>query len=308
VPTALLWDSHLNGYGNEPQKCTVPGDLNEEEEMIPAEVKQEVKNLYTLFAETVMTRKSYPFNDSINYAFCRQRYRESELALVPPTALRLSCGCGNPVGFANIRPGCAVVDLGCGGGIDVVLAGHMVAEHGRVLGIDIAPAMVAGARQALAESGLAPHIFFRTADIEDIYPLPKNFADVVLANGVVTLCLDIRTVYSNVFRILRPGGVVIIADVILTEEIDPHLRARLLAGPSGYLDRAVAEAEHLLTLSKLSFDVLQVERTPFTLDELETIACYPNRDLIAPLSREVLELLQNKMAGVMIMARRRPLN
>jgi len=276
--------------------------------MIPQEVKQDIKELYGRFAEAGMAQAPHSVIDSANYVFCRKRYKQSDLATLPQTALRLSCGSSNPVSFAEIRANSAVVDLGCGGGIDVILAAHQIEKQGKVLGIDIAPEMVAAAQQAVAESGLQPHIFFRTIDIEDIYPLPKNFADVVTANGVINLCPDRITVYKNIFRILKPGGVLVLSDFVLTEEIDPHLHTRLQADRTGCLGRAVSTEDHLLQLKKFTFDILQVENTILSAEDLETIACYPDRDLQGPPKTEELFLLKDKVAVVTIIAKRRPLN
>ena len=276
--------------------------------MISTEEKQEVKNLYATYAESVMAGESLPLIDSANYAFCRKRYREAELALIPPVALRLACGGGNPVELADIQPGGVVVDLGCGGGIDMVLAAHKVAEHGKLLGIDIAPEMITAARQAITESDLKPHIFFRTADIEDISLLPRNFADTVLANGVVNLCPDRTTVYKNIFRILRPGGILIVADFVLTEEIDHDLLARLRTDRTGCLGGAVATEDHLQILKKFTLDILRVDHNDLIAEDLKTIAGYPDRDLHEGPSPNDLLQLQGKVAVVTIMAKRRPLN
>ena len=276
--------------------------------MISEGLKQEVISLYTQFAEAGMAQEQHSVIDSANYAFCRKRYKQSDLATVPQTALRLACGSGNPASFAEILPGNAVVDLGCGGGIDVILAARRVEKQGKVLGIDIAPEMVAAAKQAVAESGLQPHIFFRAIDIEDIYPLPKNFADVVTANCVINLCPDRVTVYKNIFRILKPGGILVFSDFVLTEKIDPHLRERLQADRTGCLGRAVPADDHLQKLTKLSYDILRVEHGSLTAEDLETIVCYPDRDLHMPPSPEDLLLLQDKVAVVTIIAKRRPLN
>jgi ubiquinone/menaquinone biosynthesis C-methylase UbiE len=207
----------------------------------------------------------------------------------------------------DIPSGCAVVDLGCGGGLDVILAARR-AEHGKVLGIDMVPEMIKRAQQAVAESGLQQHIFFRLADIEDIYPLPKNFADVVLANCVINLCPDKLTVYKNIFRILKPGGVLVVTDSVMTEEIDPQVRGRIQADPSNCLSGAVSEEEHLRNLKKLTFDIVKTDCFTLTAEDIETIARYPDRDSISPLSREDLLSLQGKAAGMKIMAKRRPLN
>jgi ubiquinone/menaquinone biosynthesis C-methylase UbiE len=277
--------------------------------MLSHEVKQDIKNLYARFAEAGMAQKHHTFIDTANYAFCRKNYDRSDLSTVPQSALCLACGSGNPVSFAELRPNSAVVDLGCGGGIDVILAARRAEKQGKVLGIDIAPEMIEAAKQAVAESsGLQPHIFFRSIDIEDIYPLPKNFADVVTANCVINLCPDRVTVYKNIFRILKPGGILIFSDFVLTEEIDLLLRKRLLSDRTGCLSRAVPANDHLHYLTKLSFEILQVENSSLTAEDLETIACYPDRDLHAPLNPEDLFRLQNKVAVATIIAKRRPLN
>jgi arsenite methyltransferase len=276
--------------------------------MTPEEAKRDIKNLYARFAETHMAHEPYSFTDSANYAFCRKNYDRSELSTVPQTALRLACGSGNPVSFAEIKPGSAIVDLGCGGGIDVILAAREAEKQGKVLGIDIAPEMIEAAEQAVAELSLPQHIFFRTIDIEDIYPLPKNFADVVTANCVINLCPGRVTVYKNIFRILKPGGILVLSDFVLTEKIDPHLREHLQVARTGCLGRAVSADDHLQELTKLSFDILRVEYNSLTAEDQETIACYPDRDLHMPPRPEDLLLLQDKAAVVTIIAKRRPLN
>jgi ubiquinone/menaquinone biosynthesis C-methylase UbiE len=190
----------------------------------------------------------------------------------------------------------------------VILAASQADAQGKVLGIDIAPEMIEAAQQAVAESGLQQHIFFRTIDIEDIYPLPKNFADVVTANCVINLCPDRMKVYKNIFRILKPGGIMVFSDFVLTEEIDPHLHKRLQADQTGCLGRAIPANDHLQHLTKLSYEILRVENSSLTAKDLETIACYPDRDLHAMPNGEDLLLLQDKVAVVTIIAKRRPLN
>ena len=276
--------------------------------MTPEETKQDIRNLYARFAEAGMDQGLHTFIDSANYTFCRKRYDRSDLAIVPQTAQRLACGSGNPVALVGIKPGSAVVDLGCGGGIDIIMAARQVEEQGKVLGIDIAPEMIEAAQQSVAESGLQPHIFFRTIDIENIYPLPKIFADVVTANCVINLCPDRVTVFKNIFRILKPGGILVFSDFVLSEEIDPHLRKRLQADRTGCLGRAVPADDHLRQLTKLSFEIIEVAKSDLTAEELETIACYPARTLHVPPSPAELLLLQDKVAVVTIIAKRRPLN
>ncbi len=277
--------------------------------MIPEEVKQIVKSRYGKFAETYLSRESCP-DGSDNSVFSLGMYEQSELSLVPQHALYLASGCGNSIDYAAIQPSCSVVDLGCGAGVDIILAAHKVGEQGRAFGIDIAPEMIERAKQAVAEADLQHRrIFFRVADIEDISPLPKNFADVLISNCVINLCPDKVTVYKNIFRILRPGGILVISDIVLTEEINTHVHARLQATWTGCLGGAIFEKDLRLMLKKLSFmDIQVVNRYHLSTEELETIACYPGKDFVLPPSQEDLLLLKGKVASITIMAMRPPIN
>lgn len=276
--------------------------------MQPQEVKQDIKNLYANFAETGMAQEHHVFLASPNYAFCRKRYGQTDLSAIPKTALSLACGSGNPLFYVEVRPGSKVVDLGCGGGIDVILAAGQLEGQGKVLGIDIVPEMLEAAQQAVVESGLQHEVFFRVIDIEDIYPLPKNFADVVTANNIINLCPDRVTVYKNIYRILKPGGILIVSDFVLTDEIEPQLHMRLQADHTSCLARIASSEDHLSQLKKFTFDILQVELSPLSAEDLETIGCYPIRNLQSPPSHDDILLLHGKVAVATIVAKRRPLN
>jgi ubiquinone/menaquinone biosynthesis C-methylase UbiE len=146
--------------------------------------------------------------------------------LVPEIGINLSRGCGNPTGFANLKPGEVVVDFGCGAGIDIILAAHRVGKKGRVVGLDFAPQMIERATQAVIESGLQDrNIELRVAELESSQ-LPDRFADVVISNCVINLCPNKKAVYEEAYRILRPGGRLAISDIILIEVINPHLQKR----------------------------------------------------------------------------------
>ncbi len=277
--------------------------------MTPADIKKTVKNLYGKFAETGLTRE-FCLGGSEQHSFGLGFYQQSELSLVPQNAQRFICGCGNPVSFANIQPCSSVVDLGCGGGVDVILAAHKVKEQGRVLGIDFAPEMVERTEQALVEAGLQHrHIFLRVADIEEISSLPKTFADFLISNCAINLCPDKVTVYRNIFRILRPGGILAVSDIVWTEEIDTNLRKRFQSFGAGCLGGAVSEENLRLILKKSTFiDIQVVGRYYLSTKELETIACYPGKDFVLPPSHKDLLLLKGKVAGITIIARRPPIN
>ena len=219
--------------------------------------------------------------------------------MVPEMALNLSRGCGNPSGFADIRPGDVVVDFGCGGGIDVILAAHKVGAHGRVIGIDFAEPMIQRARQAVAGAGLQDrNIDLRVADMERTQ-LPDAFVDVLLSNCVINLCPDKDAVYKEAFRILRPGGRIAISDVVLTESLAPELRMRFQATWAGCLGGAVQEEEYWQTVRRAGFvEIRVVARYPLKGEELVAMACCPGAEFTPPPAREDLSSVEGKVASV----------
>lgn len=224
---------------------------------------------------------------------------------MPEVALTLSRGCGNPTGFAKLRPGEVVVDFGCGGGIDVILAARKVGPQGRVVGIDIAPQMIERAKQAVAEAGLDErNVELRVADMEKTR-LPEGFADVVISNCVINLCPDKDAVYKEAFRILRPSGRVAISDIVLTEAVDPRLRERFRSTWAGCLGGAIPEEDYWQTVNKTGFAGAQiVARHRLTPEELEAMACCPGEAFTPPPSREDRVLVEGKVASVKFTAAR----
>lgn len=152
-------------------------------------------------------------------------YDPHEIDALPATATESFCGVGNPLGLGDILPGQTVLDLGSGAGLDGLLAARRVGPTGRVVGVDLCPEMVAKARRNADMLGLR-NVEFVEAGIEKV-PLPDDSADVVISNGVFNLCPDKPRVLAEAFRVLRPGGRLQMADILLHDDVTPDEVARL---------------------------------------------------------------------------------
>lgn len=148
-----------------------------------------------------------------------------------PEGTNMGLSCGNPTAIANLKPGQVVLDLGSGGGFDVFLAGPKVGATGRVIGVDMTPAMLTKARQNTAHyqrsTGLA-NVEFRLGEIEHL-PVADNSVDVVISNCVINLSPDKPQVWREIARVLRPGGTVAVSDMALLRELPPAVRAKVEA-------------------------------------------------------------------------------
>ncbi|HEY0237559.1 MAG TPA: arsenite methyltransferase [Friedmanniella sp.] len=183
-------------------------------------------------------------------AECSTFYDEAEIAELPVEARAASMGSGNPTAIAELTPGERVVDLGSGGGIDVLLAARLVGPTGFAYGVDMTDEMLAVAR-ANAERAGATNVDFRKGVIEAL-PLPDASVDVVISNCVINLSPDKPAVLAEAFRVLAPGGRVRVADVVADEPLTPERRAALgeYASCAG---GALARSEYLAELERAGF-------------------------------------------------------
>jgi arsenite methyltransferase len=152
-------------------------------------------------------------------------YKEEWLTGVSELSIESFAGTGNPFAMGDMAAGEKVVDVGSGGGIDSLIAARMVGASGKVVGIDMTPAMLEKARAAAAESGI-DNVEFREAYMEEL-PVPDGWADVVISNGVLNLTPDKQKVLSEMFRVLRPGGRLQIGDILVSREVPEAAKKKI---------------------------------------------------------------------------------
>ncbi len=186
----------------------------------------------------------------------RDLYSESEVADLPEDAVRASLGCGNPTALAELHPGETVLDLGSGGGIDVLLSARRVGPTGKAYGVDMTDEMLelarANQRQAAVEN-----VEFLKGTIEEI-PLPDASVDVVISNCVINLSTDKDRVISEVFRVLRPGGRFAVTDVVVKRELPPAVLQSLELW-AGCVAGALHETDYRQKLAQAGFDQIAIE-------------------------------------------------
>jgi arsenite methyltransferase len=190
-------------------------------------------------------------------------YSGEDLASVPEGA-NLGLGCGNPVALASIREGETVLDLGSGAGFDSFLAAARTGEHGRVIGVDMTPDMIARARKNAEKSGYA-NVEFRLGEIDSL-PVEDGSVDLVISNCVINLAPDKGRVFSEAFRVLKPGGRLMVSDIVVLEDL-PELIRSSAEGYVGCISGALHKDEYLDIINKAGFTSVTVHgETPFPLD------------------------------------------
>jgi arsenite methyltransferase len=185
-------------------------------------------------------------------------YPNTDVAALPAEAVLASQGCGNPTALAELKPGDIVLDLGSGGGIDVLLSARRVGPTGKAYGLDMTDEMLALARENQRKSSVE-NVEFLRGEIENI-PLPDNSVDVIISNCVINLSADKRRVLAEAFRVLKPGGRFAISDIVRRKEL-PEPIARSLDLWAGCVSGSLAEDEYTSLLTEVGFRGAAVEPT-----------------------------------------------
>ncbi len=152
-------------------------------------------------------------------------YAEDLIDSVPGSALESFAGTGNPFSLGEIEAGERVVDVGSGSGFDSLVAGRLVGSTGQVIGVDMTPEMLGKARAAATEAGFA-HVEFREG-LAEALPVPDGWADVVISNGVVNLCPDKSAVFSEMYRVLKPGGRLQLGDILVQKAVPQEAKENI---------------------------------------------------------------------------------
>jgi arsenite methyltransferase len=185
-------------------------------------------------------------------------YDSAEKDGLPESAVRASLGCGNPTALAELKPGEIVLDLGSGGGIDVLLSARRVGPTGKVYGLDMTDEMLALAEENKRMSGLT-NVQFLKGEIECI-PLPDNHVDVIISNCVINLSGDKDRVLKEAFRVLRPGGRFAISDVVVRGNVPNEIKKSMELWV-GCVAGALSDYEYVAKLAKAGFENIDIEAT-----------------------------------------------
>ena len=259
-----------------------------------SDVREEVKKRYAQAALTVLQGEGTASccTQGIGKSSCcsgekdaitGELYDALQASEVPEAAMLASLGCGNPTALATLNPGEVVLDLGSGGGIDVLLSARRVGPTGKAYGLDMTDEMLALARENQRKAGVA-NVEFLKGEIEHV-PLPDASVDVIISNCVINLSADKDQVLAEAFRVLKPGGRFAVSDVVVRGEIPAEIRRNVELWV-GCLSGALDESDYVARLTRAGFEDVSIEPTRVykVEDAREFLRSHGfNVDAIAPL-------------------------
>jgi arsenite methyltransferase len=214
---------------------------------------------------------------------------------LPETALKASLGCGNPTALAELKPGEFVLDLGSGGGIDVLLSARRVGPAGKVYGLDMTDEMLALAEENKRKSGLT-NVKFLKGEIENI-PLPDNSVDVIISNCVINLSGDKDRVLQEAFRVLKPGGRFAVSDVVVRGKVPAEIKKSVELW-AGCVAGALTETDYTTKLTQAGFAHIEIEATRvYDVDDARAFPSGHSHDL-----EELAKEVEGKFIGAFVRA------
>ena len=227
-------------------------------------------------------------------------YTANELASLPAAA-NMGLSCGNPTAYANLRPGEVVVDLGCGGGLDVLLAAQRVGATGRAIGVDMTPEMLERAQKNAAAME-AHNVEFHLASIDKL-PLPSSSVDCIISNCVINLALDKAAVFREIARVLKPGGRLAVSDIALKQPLPPEIGNDLMAYV-GCIAGAIPIEEYRSGLLAAGFSHVEIidsgaDLNAYAKVENQAGCCSPAKSGGLPIVSDCSPTLHNELANLL---------
>ena len=211
-------------------------EIKKVSEMKPEEIKEAVREAYSQVAQG---------SNALGY----------DTKGMPISATDSFAGCGNPVALASLKEGEVVLDLGSGAGLDMFVASKKVGDTGKVIGVDMTPAMIEKAKKNAEELGIS-NVEFRFGDIEDL-PLENDTVDVVISNCVINLAPDKGKVFREAYRVLRPGGRVMVSDIVLSKPLPQEIRDEVVTY-TGCIGGAILDEEYLQYMRDAGFEDVKI--------------------------------------------------
>ncbi len=230
-------------------------------------------------------------------------YTEEDLQSIPEGA-NLSLGCGNPVALASLKEGETVVDMGSGAGIDCFLAAKKVGEKGKVIGVDMTPDMIDKAREN-SRKGNYENVEFRLGEIENL-PVADNTADVIISNCVINLSPNKKRVFEEAFRALKPGGRLMVSDIVLLKELPEGMK---IGDSVSCVNGAIIKDKYLETIEQAGFhNVRIIEEKQYSFEDVvndpnaRVILASPNKNTqelrsVSELKEEAKEMVRGIMTS-----------
>ena len=269
--------------------------------MPESDIKQAIQSKYGEAARQVAAGKTACCGGAAELSACdpitANLYDGAQIAALPADAVAASLGCGNPTALAELRPGEIVLDLGSGGGIDVLLSARRVAPNGKAYGLDMTDDMLALARENQRKSGVT-NVEFLKGEIENV-PLPENSVDVVISNCVINLSANKDRVLQEAFRVLKPGGRFAVSDVVVRGPVPADIR-RSVELWVGCVAGAMEEAEYRARLAAAGFTDIEIEPTRvYNIEDVRQFLTSKDLDVDA-----IAPQVEGKFASAFIRARK----